>query len=384
MNTAYSNRDKIAEYVEDCADMSIRILPPHINHSDVQFCEDGEHIRFGLAAVKNVGTLLASRIVTERNTSPFCSVEDFLSRLSQHLNIRAAESLVYAGALDGMHASRGSILATLDHALEQLAKLRMNHSEGQLGMFDSPSDGGMLVLQLSEHETLTDAQRLTAEKEYTGLYLSGHPLDRFAPYRKANGISTARELLTSLEDGSRAQKSNAKLLGMVTEKRTRVTKKNETMAFVSVEDTTGGIELIVFPRTLTAVGKDLSVGTALVFEGEIELAPSFDGTRPSELKMILKNVSNPDTNTKDASAIIKQEKTPPASRSLYLKATPQNRDKLDRAISIAKSVPGSARILVYFETEKKLRAVKDATCMLDDDLLDDLKALLGDTNVAVK
>ncbi len=384
MNTAYGNREKIAEYAEDCADMGIKILPPHINHSDVLFCVCGEHIRFGLAAIKNVGTLLASRIVTERQAGAFRSVEDFLSRLSGHLNTRAAESLVYAGALDELKASRGSILAALEFALDQLTKLRMGHSEGQIGMFDSGNDGGMLVLQLLETETLSDVQRLSAEKEYTGLYLSGHPLDRFAPFRKANGIPTARELYASLENGSRKQKSTAKLLGMVTAKRTRVTKKNETMAFVSVEDTTGEMELIVFPRTLAAAGQELTVGATLVFEGEIETAESYDGSRPSELKMILKNVCIPDTNTPAESAILKQDKAPPTTRSLYLKATTENRERLDRAIAMARSVPGSARILVYFETEKKLRAVKDATCMLDDDLLDDLKALLGDANVAVK
>ena len=384
MNTAYGSREKIAEYAEDCTEMGIRILPPQINRSDVLFCEDDGHIRFGLAAIKNIGTLLASRIVAERNAEPFRSVDDFLSRLSQHLGIRAAESLVYAGALDGLNASRGSILATLEHALEQLAKLRLGHAEGQFGMFDSPSDGGMLSLQLSEVETLSDAQRLTAEKEYTGLYLSGHPLDRFAPYRKANGIPSARDLHASLEDGSRKQKSTVKLLGMITEKRTRTTKKNETMAFVAAEDTTGSFELIVFPRTLAEHGKELTVGAVLVLEGEAETAPSFDGSRPSELKMILKNVCIPDTNTPPESAILKQEKSPAAPRSLYLKATSANKDKIDRAIAIARSVPGSARILVYFEAEKKLRAVKDATCLPDEDLLEDLKALLGDANVAVK
>ena len=251
-------------------------------------------------------------------------------------------------------------------------------------MFDSPSDGGVLSLQLSEVETLSDAQRLTAEKEYAGLYLSGHPLDRFVPFRKANGIPTARELSASLEDGTRKQKSACKLLGMVTDKRTRTTKKNETMAFVAAEDPTGAWELIVFPRTLATLGKELTVGAVLVFEGEAETAPSFDGSRPNELKMILKNVSNPDTNPPPKSDILKPKDNPPTSRSLYLKATEDNRDKLDRAIALAKAVPGSARILVYFEAEKKLRAVKDATCMLDDDLLADLKDLLGDANVAVK
>lgn len=384
MNTAYGNREKIAEYAEDCADMGICILPPHINRSDVLFCEDGGHIRFGLAAIKNVGTLLASRIVTEQKNAPFRSVEDFLSRLSRHLNTRAAESLVYAGALDGMKASRGSILAATEHALEQLAKLRMGHSEGQIGMFDSGNDNAMLDLQLSAHETLSDVQRLASEKEYTGLYLSGHPLDKFTPFRKANGIPTAKELYSVLENGANGQKYTAKLLGMVTGKRTRVTKKNETMAFVSAEDTTGGVELILFPRTFAAVGKDLTVGSVFVFEGEAELADPFDTSRPNELKMILKNVSIPDTNPPRESAILKQEPAPQGTRSLYLKATAENRASIDRAIALARSVPGSSRILVYFETEKKLRAVRDASCMLDDDLLDDLKALLGDANVAVK
>ncbi|MBQ9794400.1 MAG: hypothetical protein IJW34_05590, partial [Clostridia bacterium] len=317
-----------------------------------------------------------------RQTGKYRSFEDLLSRTAPGVNAKAVEALISAGAMDGLNGSRGSMLAATEHAMDQLSRLRNSQSAGQIGMFDTDDQGdGMLQLSLSMEETLTDTQRLSAEKEHTGLYLSGHPLDKFTPYRKSMGFPTVSELYGALSEKPPRTKQERSLLGMVTGKRVRLTKKNESMAFVSIEDTTGEMELILFPKAYEQYGRQLEVGAVFLFVGEAELTESRIEDAPPELKMILKNVSNPETTAPKTSATIPKE---PKGTALYLKATAGNREHLDRAIALSKAIPGEARILVYFEEEKKLRAVKDATCSPDEGLIQSLKQLLGDGNVALK
>jgi DNA polymerase-3 subunit alpha len=168
---------------------------------------------------------------------------------------------------------------------------------------------------------------------------------------------------------------------MVTGKRVRTTKKNESMAFLQAEDSTGTLELIVFPKEYARLGSLAETGSIRVFQGEAELVEAREEDRPPELKLILKNVSNPDTISEKKPAILQEA---PKGKSLYLKVTAENSLHLERALALSKAIPGEARILVYFAEEKKLRAVKGATCSPDDSLLQSLKRLLGDENVALK
>ena len=382
LNTLGGNREKLPEYAEDCASLGISILPPHVNHSLAEFSVEGNAIRYGLSGVKNVGGLVALRIVNARQTGHYRSFEDFLSRTTPGINAKAVEALIYAGALDGLGGSRGSLLEASEHALEQLSRLRNTQSEGQIGMFDTENHKEeILQITLSAEETLTDTQRLSAEKEHTGLYLSGHPLDKYAPLRKSMGLPTVSELYTALFHGAPHTKKECTVLGMVTGKRVRLTKKNDSMAFVAIEDTCGEMELILFPKAYEQFGKLTEPGAILLFSGEAELADSRMEDAPAELKMILKNVSNPETTRPQNSATIQEVKK---NAALYLKATATNRSNLDRALTLSKAIPGEARILVYFEEEKKLRAVKDATCSPDEGLIHSLKRLLGDDCVALK
>jgi DNA polymerase-3 subunit alpha len=271
---------------------------------------------------------------------------------------------------------------TAEFAMEQLSKLKNSQSAGQIGMFDNEDQGsGMLQVSLSPEETLTEAQKLSAEKEHTGLYLSGHPLDKYTSYRKSMGFPTISELYQSLSEKPPRTKQERSVLGMVTGKRVRLTKKNESMAFVSIEDTTGEMELILFPKTYAEYTAQITEGAILQFNGEAELTESRIEDAPMELKMILKNIFNPETTRMQNTATI--QATPKGS-ALYLKATAENKSNLDRAIALSKAIPGEARILVYLEEEKKLRAVKEATCSPDEGLIRSLKQLLGDGNVALK
>lgn len=400
LNSVAGNREKILEYATECSALQLRMLPPDINASDVLFTsEDHENergIRYGLAAIKGVGSLFAERLVAERSAGKFLSLENLLTRLMPIANARTVEALIRAGAMDVFGVGRGGMLSALDHALDQLSRLRGSVSVGQIGMFDSPDGGStMLRLNLPVEESLSVAELLSAEKEYTGLYFSGHPLDKFESFRKSRHARTARELSAGLTDGSIRQKQELRFLGMVTSKRVRMTKKNTAMAFVAAEDATGALELILFPQTYDRLGNDILPGAILEFTGDVELAENHRDDGPPELKMILKNISIPETFADDEHAILKPTETASQTQSpaksgyagspaLYLRVTKDNQDRLNPAMNAIRAVPGSSRVLVYFEQEKKLRAAKDVTCTPTEALLQTVKQLLGERNVALK
>lgn len=381
LNSVAGWHGKIQEYASDCAGAGIRILPPDVNRSDAVFRAEGEHIRYGLGAVKNVGGMFAARIVSERNAGSYRSVEDFLTRVSPFASIRPLQSLVFAGALDCFGVGRGGILGVLETALDRLAALRAHNSIGQIGMFDAPGEEGMaLQLELPTEETLPQPERLSAEKGQTGLYFSGHPLDKYAPLREQIGALTVRSLREKLECDITPGKKACRLLGMVLSKRARRTKKGTTMAFVGAEDETGELELILFPTVYEKIGDPIQPGAVFVFDGEAELSEGREEGSPPELKMILKNISTPETISAREHAILERK---PAG-ALYLRVTAENRERLDDALSAAKRFPGNVQLRVYFAEEKKTRAVKGAGCEVQEELLQTLRQILGGENVAVK
>lgn len=388
LNSVAGSREKIQEYAAECAALGIRMLPPDVNRSQVRFCEEDPSpngsVRFGLAAVKNVGELFAERIVREREDTPYRSMEDFLTRVSPVANSRAVEALIYAGALDCFGVSRGSMLGELEHALDSLSRLRGSVTVGQIGMFDTPeSNTTMLRLELSAAESLSLTERLSAEKEYTGIYFSGHPLDKFEPYRISRNAQTARALYSGLESGVIRSRQEQRFVGLVTHKRIRMTKKNTAMAFIAAQDATGTLELILFPQTYDRLGNQINPGAILEFIGDVELADGRTEDSPPELKMILKNICIPETISPSDHAILDvNEQT--SAPSLYLKVTNENGENLNQALSAIRANPGPSRVLVYFEAEKKLRAARNISCNPTQSLLHTVRQLLGEPNVALR
>lgn len=378
-------REKLTDYVSELSARNVPLLPPDVNASDASFTASENGIRYGLAAIKNVGGMLASRIAEERSAEPYRSFEDFLTRIAPFANVRALEALIRSGALDSFGVGRGCLLSVLERALEQLARLRSSSSVGQIGMFDAPGENGgagVLQLTLTAEETLPLTERLSDEKETCGLYFSGHPLDKYEQARTKNGHNcmTVRELYDGLSSGSVPPKQEVSLLCMVTSKRVRLTRQGETMAFIAAEDKSGALEWIVFPKPYATFGERIAVGDVLLGHGSVSLEKARDEESPPELKMILKNISIPETNSANSSAILSAGN----SASLYLKITAENRSRMEQALALTRSYTGNARILLYFAEEKKLRAWKNASCDPNESLLQRLKQLLGDANVAVK
>ena len=383
LNTVMGYNEKVGEYISDCARMGIKILPPRVNMSETVFSVEGNDLRFGLAAIKNVGALFADKIIAERARRSFSSIEDFLERCSRFGNIKAFESLAAVGALDEFGLKRSQLASGLQSALETVTRDRSRNSEGQMSLFGGGSSFEEAAFIFPKHDLpeLLKPEMLKREKELTGLYFSGHPLDGYKDVSERIGSVNAQKIREGLENKSLKKSSTVTFIGLVTKKRQKLTKKNEAMAFLEAEDGSGEAELIAFPSLYAASGDLIEEGRVLVFTGNPELKEVYGEEGAEVLTILLKSVSSPEDAMKNAPPLKEAEFEGP---SLYIKVTAENEFHFNDALNLASNTNGKNRILVYFEKEKRLAAAKGRSCNITERLVRQLKALMGDANIAVK
>ncbi|CCO09276.1 DNA polymerase III subunit alpha [Desulforamulus hydrothermalis] len=266
LTSVRDNTDKVVLYIEECRRMGIQVLPPDINHSGENFTALQGAIRFGLAAVKNVGLgAVQSIIQTRQKDGPFTSFADFCSRVDSRLaNRRVLESLIKAGALDAL-GHRSQLLAALDAGMEYAARIQRDRQQGQVNLFDLMPDVPVqgAELQLPEVPKLSPKQQLEFEKEALGLYLSGHPLSEYSWLLEALDVQRVAQL-PEMPDGSPL------LLAGLTAAVKRITsRKGEPMAFINLEDLTGNCEVVVFPEVYRRYGKVLESKQPLLLKGRV-------------------------------------------------------------------------------------------------------------------
>ncbi|HSV90833.1 MAG TPA: DNA polymerase III subunit alpha, partial [Nitrospiraceae bacterium] len=248
MTTDMGNADKIVGYFTECRDLNIKVLPPDVNESHKNFTVVGHAIRFGLAAIKNVGEGAVESIIEIRNkTGPFKSFFEFCRRVDLHkVNKRMLEGLIKTGAFDSTGAKRSQLAAVLDQAVEDGAAAQRERDLGQTSIFGDELNG----LDSAEHSAMPSlpnipewdqSERLKHERELTGFYISSHPLARYEATIEA--LATASTIgLSELSDGR-----EVKLCGIVTTVKSMLTKKGDRMAYLTLEDLQGMVEIIVFP-----------------------------------------------------------------------------------------------------------------------------------------
>lgn len=379
LNTVMGYNEKVGEYISDCAEMGIPLLPPCVNRSMTGFSPEGEGIRFGLAAIKNVGGLFAERIIASRGEKGFSSVESLLERVGGSGNAKAFESLALAGALDCFGIKRSRLVAGMQKALETVTRERGRNSEGQQSLFGDAGDEAAFVFPAADIPELSRAAMLSGEKESTGLYFSGHPLDGFSGAIKELGALNSPQIRHGLESGGITKRDTIKFVGLVTNKRTKVTKKNDIMAFVTAEDDRGELEITVFPKTLIAYGALLEEGSVLVFEGSPELREQPGEASAEHIGMLLKSVYKPTEPPAAGTGSTEEQK-----KSVYIKVTAENAARLDDALATAETFGGNARIIVYFEREHRLCAVRGKSTDAGEASVGKLKTIMGEANVAVR
>ncbi len=282
LTSEINNTDKMVKYINECRDLGIKILPPDINVSDLHFTPSGSEIRFGLAAIKNVGTNAITSILEARKTvSRFSSLFEFCEEIDLRLvNKRVIESLIKAGALDSLGGHRSQLFASIDRAIESAQKIQRDRESGQQGLFSITGDdpSGSLPQELPDTPEWPESLLLSNEKETLGFYITGHPLEKFA--EQIQQISSTR-----VEDTSEMEAGQEVQLGaMITSLRRLRTRKGDRMAALSLEDLSGSIDAVVFPEAFKRCESLLESEAAVLVRGVIDLEDS--GTR----KVIVKEV----------------------------------------------------------------------------------------------
>jgi DNA polymerase III subunit alpha len=272
LTSEMANTDKVVVHMDECRAMGIGILPPDVNVSRFSFAVDGETIRFGLGAIKNLGQKAIEIMVAAREQAGrFTSLGDFCRRLDlQLVNRRVVESLLKAGAFDSMARPRAQMMAALDGAFEAGQRHQRERDQGQVSMFDllgGAADGGAVAEPDALDPTIPEwdpEQRLLGEKEVLGFYLSGHPLRGVWDHARRLGVVGTGQL-GQVEDGARVL-----LCGLVSALREINTKNGNRMGFATIEDVEGSIEVTIFPELFRQSAAHLRSGAPLLVRGKVE------------------------------------------------------------------------------------------------------------------
>ncbi len=269
LTSEIGNTDKIVMYIAECKDMGIDVLPPDINESSLDFLSQESRIRFGMLAIKNVGEGVIRSVLDYRNNNgKFRSFFQFCEEVdSRSLNRRVLESLIKSGAMDSLGWKRAQCMEMLDTALEYGQKARRDRESGQRGLFASLSASGQAELpepDLPDIQEWPIEQLLAFEKETLGFYVSGHPMSRFAEEAARYSQKSIAELIA---DGSSVE---CRIAGIVTELRTRRTKKGDLMAIFTLEDLSGAVPAIVFPNSYTKYEPYIAADCPLLVSGRFE------------------------------------------------------------------------------------------------------------------
>ncbi len=283
MTSVIDNPKKVAEYILVCRNMGIEILPPDINEGESGFSVSGSSIRYALTAIKSVGRPVIAAVVEERKErGPFLNLQDFVNRITdKDVNKRAVESFIKAGALDGLGGTRKQFMSVFSQVMDRTQKDRKNNMAGQLSLFDivEEEEKEGLALKLPDVGEYPKEMKLAFEKEVLGIYVSGHPLEEYeAAWRKKISNTTADFAYDEETQGVRV-KDGAKAVigGLIAGKTIKYTKDNKIMAFLTIEDLVGTVEVIVFPKTYEQSASFLTEDAKVFVQGRISVEEDKDG-----------------------------------------------------------------------------------------------------------
>ena len=383
LTSVLDSSGKVAEYTAECSRLKIQVLPPHVNESRREFTVAGEHIRFGLLAVKNLGSGFLQSLVRERETNGlFVSYYDFCKRMYPfEMNRRALESLIKCGALDGLGHNRREMLASVNLVMDSLDDDRHRNLEGQMGFFDTPETAGQKV-EIPPLDEFTPSEKLAMEKEVTGMYLSGHPVSEYSDlFRRKAVVSMGEIQKDAAEHGDRFRDGNrVRVLGAVQSVKQKLTKSSGTMAFVTLEDLFGSMELLVFPNVYSRSHTLLREGQIVLAEGRISL------TEEKDTKLVCDRIDPPPLPGQALSSgeSPQQPKKHSSRPGLYLKVPGKDSREYRKAMQYIAIFDGPTELYLYFQdTGKLVRAPAVYRVDANPVLVRELKRLLGSENVVL-
>ncbi len=384
LTSVLDNSDKVAGYINECRDCGIALLPPDINRSLDRFTVEEGGIRFGLVAIKNIGRGFIQAVMEERSENgPFASLPEFCRRMAgSDMNKRALENLIRAGAFDGTGARRSQLIRVYEKVLDAASARQRQNLEGQLdffGMSAGMSSGRTEEVHLPDIPEFTAQERMTMEKETTGLYLSGHPMDAYRDLVRRMRVPPIGKVLEDFAQESGptrfADGQYITLAGVVTSSKTKTTKNNSLMAYVVVEDESGSIEMLCFSRTLDICGPYLRENQAVVVKGKLsvrdEKAPQLMCDSAYPLETAAGGLPPP---APQSGKLVKGE-------TLYLKFPSLDHPAVRHMKLVFTMFPGDTQVKMVMADTRKVYGTQ---ALLHQALIQEAKETLGGENVVVK
>lgn len=399
MTSIMGNSDKVVEYIRECNVIGIPVNPPDINKSFAKFSVEGDSIRFGLAAVKNVGVNVIENIVKEREENgEFKDFVDFAKRLdSKDTNKRMIESLIKCGAFDQISENRATLMAGYESVLESISMDRKKNVQGQISLFDAFSaqveeaPEMQLSTKLPVLREFSEKEKLNMEKEVLGMYLSGHPLSEYKSELDRKTSINMKKINELKEDEKTYMKLHDREVimgGMVIAKRIMTTKRNEIMAFITLEDLYGAIEVVVFPQTLKKFNILLNDDSIILIKGAI----SIDG---DEAKLIARDIKDINEeyrfNSEKISFDLKGNSNKSKSKQMNVRIdTVGDEELLMKVFKITRKYPGKDR-LILLPKDQNIDMDKPITYKVpgmyinaDEELKKELGSLVGKLNIEIE
>ncbi len=381
LNSIMGDSEKVAFYTRFAETLGIQVLPPDINESYTRFTVSGNSIRFGMAAIKNVGINVIESIVrARREKGSFISLMDFCSKIDiSAVNKRAIESLIKAGAFDSLKVYRSQLLAVYEKVLDGLGNEKKKNIEGQLNLFqdfkESLEDFNEIDVKYPVMKEFQKKYLLAMEKEMTGLYLTGHPLEEFESTLNYYTSTRTSDLLVKegleedmVEGDSSKYKDGDRVIlgGIISEVSKKVTKANTMMAFIRLEDMYGGIEVIIFPKVLENCKDIVNNDSIVLVKGRVSI-------REEEQPKIICDTLEPLTKLNSEKLYIQLEDAEDMARSL---------EELKGIIS---DYRGNVPLYIYTKKEKKsYRMIRDYWVENTSDIIELLRKKYGEENVKLK
>ena len=393
LTSVLDSAEKVSEYINECRDMGIALLPPDVNRSRDSFTVEPEGIRFGLVAIKNIGRGFIQAVVRERERGgDFTGFQDFCERMyDSDINKRAVENLIRAGAFDGFGARRSQLIAVHDKLLDSIGASRRQNVEGQLdffGMSSGATQRRSVEMILPDIPEYAPEELMRQEKEVTGLYLSGHPMAGYRDVaRRAGAVHIAAINEDFAQEGgptSFRDEQRITVAGIVTAYRTKATRSGSLMAYATVEDDTASIELLCFSRTLEKYGRLLGEGSAVLIQGKLSVR---DEKPPQILCDEVRSLtghqsgggpgpepSAPERQGRPGVQVLE-------GKVLWLRVPSKSHPALAHINRVISMFPGQTPArLVFTDTGKRM----GTTCLLGKSLVEELVEALGKENVVIQ
>ena len=367
MTSVIDNTSKVAGYIYACKQMNINILPPDVNESQMEFSVDNGGIRFAMAGIKSLGRPTINAIINERTSNgTFTSMQDFINRMSDALNKRAVENFIKAGAFDTFGNKRRAMMLVADSMLDNAVKQKKDSMSGQMSLFDfvgeeEKKDYEIKVPDVTEY---TKEELLGYEKEILGVYVSGHPLDEYTGMVKkyVTNVTTDFEIDDETGETKVRDGNNATIGGMIMNKSVKTTKNGQLMAYLTIEDLVGTVEVIVFPRNFLINRPVIDTADKVFVTGRVQ--------------------ANADENARLICDKVIDFNTIPRKLWIRFESEEEYQSKQSELNDILYNSDGKDSVIIYCTKENKRIALPASrTVQVNSELLMKLKGLYGDKNV---